>query len=409
MTKNKRSFFNKKGISLLELMIVVLISGIVSYGASSLLSGVREREARSSADVSVASLIKLLTKASNQSLQTLAVSKFNTLSSYKLRPGWDYPPAPFFPAANLNLSPAPTYTPDPLINFNVTAKKEALKNKINAEPDVPYKQTALTYLNSAAGFSAGSFELFVQGTEAGTAAGSIEFTGSSVLISRCIPETAVLAGDEGNRINLNAPVSSMFYLLSLKVKPFLIPYGREWVVRCVDPAVPADLNKPYPTTLAERDAEFKKLSSWRVVVFQIKLDASLSPTSILELNAPSEISPNFGAGFMLTFNEDIRVQVDPTNGNKPFPYAPPVKLNIFVIYDRCLGTSFGRRPSMEIGSCLKVRPNVKSTDSDATYSSVSSYLGQALDIKLFSVVGSLNIDARQGTGILIGTGKKISN
>ena len=64
---------------------------------------------------------------------------------------------------------------------------------------------------------------------------------------------------------------------------------------------------------------------------------------------------------------------------------------------------------MEIGSCLKVRPNVKSTDSDATYSSVSSYLGQALDIKLFSVVGSLNIDARQGTGVLIGTGKKISN
>ena len=408
MTKKKLFFFSsKKGITLLELMIVVLISGIVAYGASSLLSGVRERDARSSADVSVSSLVKLLAKASNKSLQTLSVSKFNTVSSYKLRPSWDYPAAPFLPSANLNLSPAPSYKPEPLINFNVQAIKDALRNKLNAEPDVKYKPTALTYLNSAADFSAGSFELFVQGTESGTAAGSIAFTGSSILISRCIPEGNILT--DGSRINTAAPVSSMFYLLSLKVKPFLIPFGREWVVRCVDPAVPADLNKAYPTTLAERDAEFKKLSSWRVGVFQIKLDASLSPTSILELNTPSEISPNFGSGFMLTFNEDVRVQVDPANGNKPFPYAPPVKLNIFVIYDKCLGTSFGRRPSMEMGSCLRLLPTDMSSKSDARYGSVSSYLGQALDIKLFSVIGSLNVDARQGTSILIGTGKKISN
>ncbi len=369
-------------------MIVVLISGIVAYGASSLISGVTERNLRSDSDLSVASLAKLLIKTSNRSLQSLSISKFDSKKSYKYaNQDWSG-----------SFSLLNNYTSESLIDWNSDSSKALYKKKIEDEPSNPFKTDALNYLNNITAFNAGSFELYVQNIEKGSTSGVVSFNNSSVLISRCISEDNLLA--DGSRIDRAAPLSSMLYLLSLKTKPFLIKVGNDWVVRCLNSDDLSQINAP----VVNRDTEFVNLSKWRPVVFQIKLDDSFMPTTILELNTPSEISPNFGAGFMLTFNEDIKL-----DSGKPFPYAPAVKLHVFVIYDKCLGTSFGRRPTMEISSCIRVAPIFKSTDSNPGKGLLSSYLGQALDVKNNPLVGSLNIDSRQGTSILLGPGRKVSN
>ena len=195
----------------------------------------------------------------------------------------------------------------------------------------------------------------------------------------------------------------MLYLLSLKTKPFLLQSKNDWVVRCANPETElAKINAP----VSDRDVEFRNLSAWRLGVFQIKLDANLMPITILELNTTAEISPNFGAGFMLSFNEEVKKD----STNKPFPYSPAVKMNVFVVHDKCLGTSLGRRPGMDMSSCIRITPSFKSTDFDSGKSmKLSDYLAQALDVKSFSQIGSLNVDSRQGTSILLGPGRKVSN
>jgi hypothetical protein len=83
---------------------------------------------------------------------------------------------------------------------------------------------------------------------------------------------------------------------------------------------------------------------------------------------------------------------------------------MFVIHDKCLGSSLGRRPGMEMSSCIRVTQNFKSTEIDPLKNMrFSDYLAQALDVKNNSMVGNLNVDSRQGTSILLGPGRKISN
>lgn len=388
----KKVFSHNSGLSLVELMIVVMISGIVAYGASSLLSGVTERNLRSDADLNVASLSKLLQKTASRSLQTLTISKFNSTNSYKYaNQDWSG-----------GFSTLSSFTSESLIDWNSTANKDLYKKKLDAEPSNSFKSDAQAYLNSITSFNAGSFELFVENVEKTSSSGSLIFWNSSVLISRCIPEGRLLS--DGARIDLNAPLSSMLYLLSVKTKPFLIQSGKEWIVRCANPETElAKIN----ALVTNRDAEFTELSKWRLGVFQIKLDSSFMPTAILELNAPAEISPNFGAGFMLSFNEDVKKDL---STNKPFAYAPGVKLSAFVVHDKCLGTSFGRRPTMEMSSCIRITPTFKSTNVDPLKNmKLSEYLGQALDVRNSSIIGSLNVDSRQGTSILLGPGRKVSN
>jgi hypothetical protein len=325
-------------------------------------------------------------------LQSLTISKFNSTNSYRYA-NQDWSGA----FSTLN-----SFTSESLIDWNSDANKELYKKKLDAEPSNSFKSDAQAYLNSITSFKAGSFELFVENIEKTSSTGSVMFWNSSVLISRCIPEGRLLS--DGARIDLNAPLSSMLYLLSVKTKPFLIQSGKEWVVRCANPeAELAKINAP----VTNRDAEFTELSKWRLGVFQIKLDSSFMPTAILELNTPAEISPNFGAGFMLSFNEDVKKDL---STNNPFAYAPSVKLSAFVVHDKCLGTSFGRRPTMEMSSCIRITPIFKSTNVDPLKNmKLSEYLGQALDIKNSSIIGSLNVDSRQGTSILLGPGRKVSN
>ncbi len=388
----KKAFTHNSGLSLVELMIVVLISGIVAYGASSLLSGVTERNLRSDADLSVASLDKLLQKTANRSLQALTISKFNPENSYKYATQ-DWSGA----FSTLN-----SYTKESLIDWNSAANKALYQAMLDKEPSSSFKSSAQAYLNSITGFNAGSFELFVENVEKASSSGSLIFWNSSILISRCIPEGNLLP--DASRIDSKVPLSSMLYLLSLKTKPFLIQSGKERIVRCANPETDlAKINAP----VVDRDAEFRNLSAWRLGVFQIKLDSNFIPTTILELNAPTEISPNFGAGFMLSFNEDVKKDL---TTDKPFPYAPAVKLSVFVVHDKCLGTSFGRRPTMEMSSCIRITPTFKSTDVDPLKNmKLSEYLGQALDVRNSSMIGSLNVDSRQGTSILLGPGRKVSN
>lgn len=389
MIRNKK-FFHNSGLSLLELMIVVLISGIVAYGASSLMSGVTERSLRSDFDLRVASLAKLLQKTAGRSLQALTISKFSPTNSFRYESQqWSG-----------KFSALSSFTTEPLIDWNSAANKELYKKKLEAEPSNPFKLDAQSYLTSITAFNAGSFELFVENIEK-TSTGSLLFWNSSILISRCIPEAKALAN--GSQIDINAPLSSMLYLLSLKTKPFLVQSNKDWVVRCANPETElARINAP----VSDRDVEFRNLSAWRLGVFQIKLDANLMPITILELNPPAEISPNFGAGFMLSFNEEVKKD----STSKPFPYAPAVKMSVFVVHDKCLGTSLGRRPGMEMSSCIRITPNFKSTDFDSAKSmKLSDYLAQALDVKNFSQIGSLNVDSRQGTSILLGPGRKVSN
>jgi hypothetical protein len=371
-------------------MIVVLISGIVAYGASSLMSGVTERSLRSDFDLRVASLAKLLQKTAGRSLQALTISKFSPTNSFRYESQqWSG-----------KFSALSSFTTEPLIDWNSAANKELYKKKLEAEPSNPFKLDAQSYLTSITAFNAGSFELFVENIEK-TSTGSLLFWNSSILISRCIPEAKALAN--GSQIDINAPLSSMLYLLSLKTKPFLVQSNKDWVVRCANPETElARINAP----VSDRDVEFRNLSAWRLGVFQIKLDANLMPITILELNPPAEISPNFGAGFMLSFNEEVKKD----STSKPFPYAPAVKMSVFVVHDKCLGTSLGRRPGMEMSSCIRITPNFKSTDFDSAKSmKLSDYLAQALDVKNFSQIGSLNVDSRQGTSILLGPGRKVSN
>ena len=373
-------------------MVVVLISGIVAYGASSLLADVKERDLRSDSDLTVASLSKLLTKTANRSLQVLTIGKFNYNNTYKYEK-LDWTGA--FSTLKIFTSDV-----DPLIDWNST-NKALYKDKLDKEPPNPFKSDAQTYLNSIAGFYAGSFELFVKNVEKTSSSGSLVFWNSSILISRCIDEKKLLS--DGSRIDTNAPLSSMLYLLSLKTKPFLIQSGKEWIVRCANPDTDmAKINAP----VADRDAEFRNLSAWRLAVFQIKLDSNLMPTVILEINTPAEISPNFGAGFMLSFNEDIKIDLT----KKPFAYAPVAKLSTFVVYDKCLGSSLGRRPGMQMTSCVRVTPTFKSADSDNSMKIKNmDYLGQALNVNSSSIIGNLNVDSRIGTSILLGPGRKVSN
>lgn len=374
-------------------MVVVLISGIVAYGASGLLADVKERELRSGSDLTVASLSKLLTKTANKSLQALTIGKFNYKNTYKYG-GLDWTGA---------FSPLSFFTSDdPLIDWNSPTNKALYNEKLAKEPPNPFKSDAQTYLNSITGFNAGSFELFVKNVERNSSTQSLIFWNSSILISRCIDEKKLLS--DGSRIDTNAPLSSMMYLLSLKTKPFLIQSGKEWIVRCANPETDlAKINAP----VLDRDAEFRNLSVWRLAVFQIKLDSNFIPTVILEINTPAEISPNFGSGFMLSFNEDIKKD---STTNKPFSYAPVAKLSVFVVYDKCLGSSLGRRPGMQMTSCIRITPTFKSTESDNPIQIKNmDYLGQALNVNNSSIIGNLNVDSRLGTSTFLGSGKKVSN
>ena len=393
------------GFSIVELMVYVGIAGIVALGATNLLSGITERRLRSEADSAVASLNAMLIKTANKSFQTLTTSKFDNANTFRYENlNWD--------GRFLNLN---RYDSDLLIDWTADAQKQLFIEAIKKETiNNPFQEAALAYIGSSPGFKAGSFELFFENVEQGETPGSVTFDNSSLLIARCINEGKLLK--DGSRYSVDAPVSSMLYLLSIQEKPFIFknPVGG-WVVRCLKSSeitISSSKNKA-PT---DRDSEFKELSKWRPTVFMLKLNADLIPKSITELNAASEISPNFGAGFMLTFNEAIRTgtvtnQVGGRNVTKtiPEPYAPPVTLHSFVIYDKCLGTSLSRRPSSEMESCIRLEPTSKSTNEDVNGKGmISNYLSQALDIQNNSLQGTLNVDDRQGTSFILGPGRKVS-
>lgn len=386
-------------------MVYVGIAGIVALGANSLLSGITERRLRSEADSMVASLNAMLIKTANKSFQTLTASKFDNTNTFRYENlNWD---GRFF---SLN-----AYSSDLLIDWTADVQKQLFIEAIKKETkNNPFKESALAYIGSSAGFKAGSFELFFENIEQGATPGSVTFDNSSILISRCINEGKLLK--DGSRFSMDAPVSSMMYLLSIQEKPFIFKnQSGGWVVRCLKTSdiTPSSSKNKAPT---DRDSDFKELSKWRPTVFMLKLNADLIPKSIIELNAASEISPNFGAGFMLTFNEAIRTgTVTNKVGNKnvtktiPESYAPAVSLHSFVIYDKCLGTSLSRRPSSEMESCIRLDPTSKSTDEDKNGKGmISRYLSQALDIQNNSLLGTLNVDDRQGTSFILGPGRKVS-